>query len=404
MNKNWKKQFLTIYTGQAFSILGSAAVQFAIIWWLTVYTESAMTLTLATIAGFVPIMLLGPFAGVWIDRYNRKYVMIAADALVALSSAVLGVGFLVTTAPPIWFVYLILFLRGLGSAFHTPAMQAAIPTLVPHEMLTKVGGWGQLISSISNMAGPVLGALLMSGVSISLIMLVDIFGAVFAIICLMFVKIPNISQPPEKVHLLADIKLGFAALMENKPLVAIFPAMVLANIAFMPLGALYPLLIRVHFGGTEWHNGLAESVFAAGMLISSLIIGVWGGMKRRFLMVSLSIAALGITSFVTGLLPPSGFWFFAGLTFLMGTTGTFISVPLMAYTQETIAPDKMGKVFSLMMTTSTIAMPAGLLLAGPVSEAIGVDNWFLYSGIVLALTGLLCYLRTARFDKPKTQE
>ena len=102
MNKiiNWKRQFVVIYTGQAFSILGSAAVQFAIIWWLTVQTESAVTLTIASVVAFLPNMLIGPFAGVWVDRYNRRTVMIAADGLVAVSSAILGVAFWLVPTPP----------------------------------------------------------------------------------------------------------------------------------------------------------------------------------------------------------------------------------------------------------------------------------------------------------------
>lgn len=189
---NWKKQFITIYLGQAFSILGSAAVQFAVIWWLTIQTESAITLTIASIVSFLPNMLIGPFAGVWIDRYNRRRVIIAADGLVALSSVILGAAFLIMQSPPVWFIYMILFLRGVGNTFHAPAMQAAIPTLVPADMLTKAGGWGNMIQSVSTMLGPVLGAALMAFMHISAIMLVDILGAVFAIICLMFVKIPDI--------------------------------------------------------------------------------------------------------------------------------------------------------------------------------------------------------------------
>lgn len=162
MHKNWKKQFALIYAGQAFSLLGSAAVQFAVIWWLTIQTESAMTLAMASIVAFIPTMVLGPFAGVWIDRYNRRSVMIAADCLVALSSLILGIVFLVVETPPIWFIYCILFVRGLGNTFHGPAMQATIPMLVPVEMLTKAGGWGSFVNSASAMLGPVLGAALMA--------------------------------------------------------------------------------------------------------------------------------------------------------------------------------------------------------------------------------------------------
>lgn len=400
MQANWKKTFGIIYAGQAFSILGSAAVQFAIIWWLTVHTESAISLTTATIAGFLPMLLIGPFAGVWVDRFNRRTVMMAADGFVALSSVLLAAVFLQTTTPPLWFIYLILFLRGLGSTFHMPAMQAAMPLLVPMEMLEKAGGWSNLISSLSNMLGPVIGAALMSTFPIAAIMLVDIFGAVFAVICLIFVRIPDVPRSAQKRTVGTDLKQGFTALRANKPLMAVFFPMLLSNLVFMPLGALYPLLVRTHFGGSAWHNSAAEFVFAGGLLISSLIMGVWGGMKRRFLMISLAIGGLGLTSALSGLLPAEAFWAFLILCFFMGSSGTFVNVPLMAYTQQTIAPDVLGKVLSLLMTASTIAMPVGLILAGPVSELVGVDTYFLWSGVASMLTGVYCWLSTRRFDKP----
>ena len=394
---HWKKQFAIIYTGQAFSLLSSSIVQFAVIWQLTIQTESAITLTLATIAAFVPHMLFGPFAGVWIDRYNRRTVMIAADGFVALSSVFLCISFLTMEAPPIWFIFLVLLLRGIGNTFHGPAMQAAIPMLAPAEMLTKAGGWGNLVNSLSNTFGPVLGASMMNIFPISSIMLVDVVGAAFAIVCLLFVKIPDI-LPGEKVHFLSDVKQGLVAMRKNRPLMAIFPAMLLMNILYMPLGALFPLLIRVHYGGTAWHTGAAEFVFAGGLLISSLVIGVWGGMKRRFLMAAIAIGVLGAGSLVSGALPATGFWWFVICCFLMGSSGTFISVPVMAYTQETIVPEMMGKVFSLLMTAMTWAMPVGLLAAGPVSEYIGVNQWFLWSGVMLILTGLACRFMTRRYD------
>ena len=408
MNQHWKKQFTIIYAGQAFSLLGSAAVQFAVIWWLTVQTESAIVLTTAAIVAFIPNMILGPIAGVWIDRFNRRAVMIAADGLVALSSAVLGAAFLLLDEPPLWFIFLILLIRGLGNTFHGPAMQAAIPLLVPADRLTQAGGWANFVNSISNMAGPVLGAALMDALPLSSIMLVDIMGAAFAIICLLFVKIPDMPDRGGPIHFFTDLRQGFAAMGQNKPLMAVFFPMMLCNILFMPLGSLYPLLIRTHYGGNAWHNGLAEVFFAGGLLVSSLVIGVWGGMKRRFFMASLAIGVLGVASAVSGLVPPHLFWVFLICSFFMGCTGTFINVPLMAYTQETIAPDMMGKVFSLLMTAMTWAMPVGLLISGPVSEAVGIDQWFLWSGVAMIANAFLCRFVSRRYDtetmKPEKME
>jgi len=399
MKNDWKKKFIVIYTGQAFSLLGSAAVQFAVIWWLTVQKESAVTLTLATVVSFLPNLLLGPFAGVWIDRCNRRSVMIAADGLVALSSAALGIAFLLTAAPPVWFIYLILFIRGIGSTFHSPAMQAAIPMFVPAELLTKAGGWGNLIVSVSAMLGPALGAGLMAAVPMAPIMLVDILGAVFAILCLLTVSIPDIPRSSGEVHLLDDIKNGLTAMSRNKPLMAAFFPIIATTIFYMPLGSLFPLLVRAHYRGEAWHNAVVEFVFSGGLLVSSLIMGLWGGSKKRFFMISASIVVLGSAALIGGLLPPAAFWGFVVCCFFMGGSVTFFNVPLVAYIQESVAPEMMGKVLSMLTAAMNLATPFGLLVAGPVSEALGVDRWFLWSGLLMCLAGAACYAVTRQYDR-----
>ncbi len=399
-NPHWKRQFILIYIGQAFSLVGSAAVQFSIIWWLTRLTESPITLTVATIAGFLPTLVLGPFAGVLVDRINRRTVMMLADGFVALSSIALAVVFLINPAPSVWVLYLILFLRGLGGTFHGPALSAAIPSLVPLDILTKTGSWGQMIQSVSTMIGPALGALLMATASMPAIMLVDIVGAAFAILCLFFVKIPDIPKSAQAPHLLTDLKLGFRTMRANRALMAIFIPVMLINILYSPLGSLFPLLVRVHFGGTEFHIGLSEVVFSAGMLIGSLVLGVWGGMKKRFLMMSLAILLLGIGSTIGGLLPPSGFYVFVAGCFFISFSTIFFNVPIVSYVQQTVPNEMLGKVLSLITTTATLAMPFGLLVAGPLAEKIGISRWFAYSGLGIILVAVYLLFRTRAFDVP----
>jgi DHA3 family macrolide efflux protein-like MFS transporter len=333
---SWTKKFVTIYTGQAFSILGSEAVQFAIVWWLTIQTESAVTLAVASIVACLPKLFLGPFAGVWVDRINRRTVLIASDGLVALSSAALGLAFLFNPAPPIAFIYVILCVRGIGGAFHNPAMRAAIPMFVPADMLTKAGGWGNLISSFSTMLGPVIGASLITLLPMAGVMLIDIAGAAFAIVCLLFVSLPDIKRSAEKLHFREDMRQGFQAIRGNKPLVAVGVPIVLASLIYMPLESLFPLLIRTHYAGTAWHNSIALAAFAGGLILSSLLIGIWGGAKKRFLLISLAMTLSGAFISTCGILPAGGaslwpFIVFVVCTLIMGSSYTFFMVPLQAY-------------------------------------------------------------------------
>jgi DHA3 family macrolide efflux protein-like MFS transporter len=390
---NWKQKFAIIYAGQAFSLIGSTALQFAFIWWLTVQTESALTLTVATLIAMLPGIMVGPFAGIWIDRYNRKTVMIVADLFIGLTSLAAGAAFWLLDSPPLPLIYAVLFLRGIGNTFHAPAMQAAIPLFVPPEMLTKAGGWGNLVFSASTIAGPALGAALYALLPMAGIALIDVLGAMIAVGCLLCVTVPDVPQHHKKLHPLVDMRLGFRALRKNRLLMAALPPVVIVSVLYLPLSALYPLLVRVHYAGEAWHNAVVEVAFSLGMLLASALLGIWGGSKKRFLMVSFSCVAIGISSFLGGALSAGGFWGFVACALAMGGAGTFFGVPITAHIQETVAPQVMGKVLSLWMTIMTLAAPVGLLVAGPLCELLGVAAIFFWAGILIALCGVWCLRR-----------
>lgn len=396
---NWKKSFFKIYIGQAFSLLSSSAVQFSIIWWITVQTGSAIALTIASVVGLLPQAIIGPFAGVWIDRYNRKKIMIIADCAVAASSAALCASFLFGT-PSIVFIYVILFVRALGETFHKPAMQAAIPQLVPESQLTRAGGLGQMVTAACSMAGPMIGAFLMSITTLQYAMLVDIVGASLAVLTLSTVKIKTHEVSTSgKLNFLKDMKQGIDAIRTNKVLVRISVTVLISTIIFVPLGTLLPLMVKEYFNGTAWHSGIVQTLFSMGMLISAMVIGITGGLKKQFLMISLSVLSLGVCSMLGGLIPASAFWLFCIIVFIMGTTGMCSQIPYTAYIQRTIPQENLGKVISLITSVMSFAAPVGMFIAGPLSEIIGVSNWMVIAGILMLLVGLFCYLTTRSYDE-----
>jgi MFS transporter, DHA3 family, macrolide efflux protein len=396
--KNWKKSFFTIYIGQAFSLLSSSAIQFSIIWWITVQTGSALALTIASVAGLLPQAVIGPFAGVWIDRYNRKTIMIIADSAVAVSSLILGVAFFFGT-PPMIFVYVILFIRALGETFHKPALQAAIPQLVPESELTKAGGLGQMVSSACSMVGPMLGALLMSITTLQYVMLVDIIGAILAVITISSVKVAKHKvTSSSKLNVIEDMKQGINAIRANKPLMRVSIPILISTIVFVPIGILLPLMVKGYFNGTAWHNGVVQTLFSSGMLIAAMVIGVTGGLKKQFLMMSLGIFSMGVCALIGGLLPATAFWAFCIMVFIMGTTGMVSNIPFTAYIQKTIPQENLGKVISLVTSIMSFAAPVGMFIAGPVAEMIGSSNWMKSAGMLMLLVGLLCHLLTRSFD------
>jgi DHA3 family macrolide efflux protein-like MFS transporter len=191
IREKWFRTYFTIWVGQFVSMLTSYAVNFAVIIWLSLEMQSAEVLAYAGIAGLLPQALIGPFAGVFIDRLNRKKVMIYSDLFIAFSTflmiLVLKQGY-----QDLILIYILLGLRSIGSAFHSPAMQAITPLIVPEDDLLRVAGINQLLQSVSSIAGPALGALAITYLPISEVLYLDIIGAAGAIISLSLVIIPSL--------------------------------------------------------------------------------------------------------------------------------------------------------------------------------------------------------------------
>lgn len=395
MESSWKKKFLTIYIGQAFSIIGSAAVQFGIIFYLTLQTGSAVTLSIAAIAGYLPGILFGSFAGVHIDRNKKKTVMMIADGGIALSSIILAAAFIMPSPPSNILIYIMLFVRGIGTVFHGISMQAAIPLFVPGEELVKAGGWAQLVNGAGNLIGPAIGALLIKFLDMEYVMLIDIVGATFAIICLLCVKLNDPKKEytkNEKPNFSDEFRHGLKALKKNKPLYRTIPHYVITGFLYMPLNALFMLLVVAHYGGGETEASYMEIAIGLGMILGSIIVGQFGKMKRKLTVFSLATAAMGGFAFVVGALPPALFWAGVVVTFVWGIVIPFFSVPFGAYAQESILPEDMGRVTSLIYTLCYIGNPLGIAVAGPIADMVGINNLFMAIGILLVANALLCVL------------
>src|SRR5690554_5633564 len=195
------RQFFVIWTGQALSLLGSRLVQFALIWWLTKTTESATVLAMASLVGLLPQVVLGPFVGVLVDRWRRRWVMFGADELVALATLILAVLFWQGIAQ-VWHVFVILFARAVAGSFHWPAMQASTTLMVPERLLTRIQGLNQTLQGGLNIAAAPLGALLLEVSTMHNILAIDITTALVAMLPLLFIAIP---QPERKAQVAGHI-------------------------------------------------------------------------------------------------------------------------------------------------------------------------------------------------------
>ena len=379
--QNWRRTFIAIWSGQAISILTSSVLQMAIVWYITQKTGSAALLSLATLIGFLPQALLGLFIGVYIDRYNRKTVMILSDISIALAGMILVITGIFGEIP-IWLIYVVLFLRSIGAAFHTPALQAVTPSIVPKEQLTQYAGFAQGFKSLSMVISPALAALLFSIWDLNVIILLDVIGALLAVGILSFVKIPNTTK--EKLscrsQVLEEAKEGFQVLRRTQGLLQLLIISCLYAFIYFPIGTLYPLITMTWFGGSVAESGTVEIVFSVGMLVGSCLLGVIGGKIKQIKAILLSIGTYGACVLITGLLPATGLPFFIGLSLIMGMASPFFHGVQTAIYQTRIEQKYLGRVLSLTSSIGLIAMPMGLILSGTFADVIGVNRWFAVSG------------------------
>lgn len=396
MHLPWKKAFAIIFSGQIFSILTSSMVQFAVIWHLTETTGSATVLMIAGLSAFLPQALLGPFIGVWLDRWNRKITMIAADSAIALSSLLLGAYFLLGE-PSLSIVYAILMIRSAATAFHAPAFQAAIPLIAPEEQLTRVAGWNQMVFSFSSVIGPALGIAVYSASSLGTVLFLDVAGALLANLMLMLV---TIRQPKPEVVLtpsfLEEFKLGWRAFVSVKPVVVLTIATAVFGIVFMPLATLFPLMTLSHFGLGGYSASIVEAAFGVGMILGGAMLSVIANKLKDTTYMAISLGAIGITCIASGMIPNNAFLVFVFLSFFMGAAAPLYNGPYMAMIQRAFEPEKLGRVISFVTSITLLSSPIGLALAGPIVDQYGVQTWFLWSGVVIVLTGVFIYARFIR--------
>lgn len=401
--QSWKRKFFAVATGQMMSLIGSAAVQFALIWWITAETGSAVMLGLAGVINFLPSVILSPYAGIIADRYNRKYICIIADVGIGIAAAIFAL-LLHLFDLPVWTALLILFVRSIGVTFHQPAIKAMIPQFVPENALVQVNGWNQLMSSGSLLLGPALGAVLYAAFTMPVILLTDLLCALIASGLLATLRMERVARKEEgQRNSLQELKEGFNVYREDKMLGAMIVFETLCMIFYSPTVAFYPLMTSEHFLGTAWHASAVEIATAVGMMASAALFGSFLKVKRLLLASYIGLLGLGAIPALCGLLPPSlSAWpIFAVLCAFVGVFFNVHGVPLVSYMQTTIAPEKMGRAFSLSAVLGSLTMPVGTVIAAPIAEAVGVANWFLIAGTIITMISLIGIFLHHRMEKQR---
>ncbi|WP_334351551.1 MFS transporter [Companilactobacillus sp. HBUAS56257] len=407
--KNWRPNIYLFLFSQFFSGITSMIVQYSIIWYLTKQTESASILSIATLLGMLPAVILSPFIGPFVDRTNKKALLVIPDVIAAIFAIILSVVGFLSHDFPIWLIFISLLIRSIAQTFQMPTIQSIFPTMIPSEQLTKINGQLGMVQSANFIIAPALGAFLFSIISMPLLILFDVLGAIIAVFFIIFlVKIPEFSHIDEHVHILADAKFGLKQLYSKKGIWNITLMGTFFTLAFMPAVSMFPLMTMSYFKGSVMEAGLIEVVYSIGSLLGGAIIGFFGNWKDRIKPITWSIFIIGISMGWSAFLPPNhvGYVWFAILNVFGGISAPFFNTLLMAIIQQSYPAKNLGKILGIMNSLMSLAGPVGLIFAGPLADNIGVNNLFVIAGIGTLLCGFFVTFNKSikEYDKNLQEE
>ena len=393
-------RFWTVFSTQSISLLGSQIVQFSLVWWLTETSGSASVLAVASIMALLPQVFFSPVAGALVDRWNRRLIMIVTDTVIALMVVILAILYALSIVQ-VWHIYALMFIRGVGSAFQFPAMQASTTLMVKKEHLSRVAGLSQALNGLVSILAPAIGALLFELWPLQNVLLVDIGTAAIAVSVLCLTRIPQPLKAPSSStgkSVYSEIKEGGRYFLGWRGGLYLLLGVMLVNLFFVPAVSLIAILVRSVFGGEVLQFALLQSTIGIGIVIGGVLLGVWGGFKSKVKTAMIALTVAGLGSAVVGILPSSAFVIAVACFFIIGLMVPMVNGSFFALLQSLVPPEMQGRILTIVMAVSSAMAPVGLSMAGPVSDVFGVQIWFVLGGLVMVFFGVASFFITSMRD------
>lgn len=385
-NFNWKRSITRFLSAQTISLLGSSIVQYAIIWHITLTTSSGRMLTISTLCGFLPQIFISLFAGVWIDRYDRKRMIMLADSAIALSTLLLAAAFL-TGHRSTWFLFAVLIIRSAGTGIQTPAVNAILPQIVPQEQLMRINGINSTLSSMMMFLSPAVSGAILSFAPLEAALLIDVVTAVIGVgITATVAVLPYKKKAGTQTSSLEEMKSGFFYLKENSLVKRLLLYQITILFLISPSAFLTPLMVSRTFGAEVWRLTASEMTYSLGMVLGGLLIASWGGFKKKMNTTLFAGAFYGLMMTGLGLAPLFPVYLLCNT--MIGITSPCYNAPVTVTIQEKVPREMHGRIFSFMQIATSCALPLGMTVFGPLADLLRVQWILLGSGIVVTVLSL----------------
>lgn len=364
--------FIVIWLGQIVSVLASSMSQFALSIWMYQQTESATAMGLMQVFFITPFLLISPFAGVMVDRYNRKLMMMISDLTAIIATGGIFILFALGQLE-FWHLYVSAVLNGIGNTFQWPAYSAAIGTMIPKEHLGRANGLMSLMEAGPGVIAPLLAGALLPVISLTGILAIDVVTFFFAVGALLVVHIPQPKQTAEgkaaQGNMLKEAAFGFRYIFARPSLLGLQLIFFFGNLFSGIAYTVFAPMVLARTGQNSLIFGTVQTAGAIGAIVGGVVMSAWGGFKRR----------------VHGVL---GGWLYSGVVgtavlglkfglpaWIGGTVLGGLSIPLIngsnqAIWQSKVAPDLQGRVFSARRLIAWFTNPISPIIGGTLADFV----------------------------------
>ena len=390
MKKGYTKAALFL-ASQAITLLGSSIVQFAIIWYVTLETESGSWVAMISAAAYIPQFLISFFAGVWADRYPRKRLIIAADGAIAI--ATLALVLLLPQISQNETVYLALVvisaIRSLGTGIQTPAVNATVPQVVEEEHLMKFNGINATVQSVVQFAAPAIAGSILTWGSFRGAMMLDVITAMVGVGLLGAIAIP-FEKRKDTAPVFAEMQAGIRYAAKERFLGKLIVLFGLFIFLCVPAGFLATLYVSRYYGDTYFHMTLVEVIGFLGMMAGGLMISTWGGFKRHTKTLLTGMAAFGALAIAMGLV--ENFYVYLALMAVYGIALTMVQTASTTLLQESSTPEMAGRIFGLYGAAYSSFLPIGMVVFGLLADRTSMRLLMVVSGGLLILMAAVMFV------------
>lgn len=387
------KAYMFFWIGQVQSMLGSSIVQFALIWWITVTYISPIYLSIAFFLGIGINIILGPIAGVYVDRWNRKKVILVSDSLQAIGSLAFVYLFSIRTnfdrMDFMWMIIAVMAFRSIVGAFQNPASRAIIPLMVPREKLNSMNSLQYIFVGAINIIGPALGALFYSILPIEQIILFDVITFLIALGPTILIKIPSLIRTEiVQKSFFTDLKEGLNFVLEVKGFFALILLPTALNFFGTPIMVLRPYYVNTILSGSSFDLSLVIAIRQIGSFATAIYFMKYTRDYSRKADIIIYASLLNIVGYSIEAIAPTGVMYtfiIMGIgSFIQGISVVIINTLFLNIMQTKIPIEMQGRVITIITSLAMIVMPIGTLVVGPLAEMIGIRVLF-FTSIALSL-------------------